>query len=540
MFVVFRLLFICFLSVPVFVLGSGVGYSGGSWINTAVAHESSSGKVKNVILMIGDGMGVQQVSLAVLYRQLSKNKMKPLALEQLLEQEANGLVRTSSYGDIVTDSAAAATVMACGLKTRNEMVGLDPKGYPCETVLEKAEKIGKATGLVSTTRITHATPAAFVGHQPFRDMENEIAVDIVEGHEVDVLLSGGIRHFIPQYKSDAVAMKASDLAECADLDSSLDGKSKRSDSKNLIQSAQGKGYQFVCNRNQLQGIKADAQTKVLGLFSSSVMPMIQEREKISTLPSLSDMTESALEILSKKENGFFLMVEGGLIDYAGHDNDAGTLLQETLDFDKALRVVLDFAEKHQDTLVLVTADHETGGFGFAYGKKTGLEMVLPSGLKYTKPYDFADFAVFSYLDTQKMSFRAMLEPIEKKLYSENKQKGSEYGMSQAVAELIKVVETQSKYRLTPAMAEEVLTRKPGKKDAEPHDFSSFYVHESVHPDLLGRVVADQNHVVWATGTHTSTPVPIMAVGPSRYTDKVRGFIDNTEIAKIIEQALKNP
>ncbi len=530
---------ICVLFVLSFVSGGTLDRSGDFWIRAAQAHESSPKKVKNVILMIGDGMGVQQVSLAVLYRQLSKSRMDPLALERLLESKASGLVRTSSYGDIVTDSAAAATVMACGLKTRNEVVGLDPKGYPCETVLEKAEKMGKATGLVSTTRITHATPAAFVAHQPFRDMENEIAVDIVEGHEVDVLLSGGIRHFIPQYKSDTVAMKASDLTECAGLDPKLDGKSKRSDSKNLVQSAQSKGYQFVCSRDQLKEIKPNAETKILGLFANSVMPMIQEREKISTLPSLSDMTVSALEILSKKDNGFFLMVEGGLIDYAGHDNDAGTLLQETLDFDKALQVVLEFAEKHQDTLVLVTADHETGGFGFAYGKKTGFEMILPSGLKYTKPYDFADFSIFSYLDTQKMSFRAMLEPIEKKLYGENKEKNSGYGMSQAMAELIEVVESQSKYRLTPAMAEQVLTRKSGKKDAEPHDFASFYVHESVHPDLLGRAVADQNHVVWAAGTHTSTPVPIMAVGPSHYTDRVRGFIDNTEIAKIIEQALKN-
>jgi alkaline phosphatase len=151
--------------------------------------------VKNVIFMIGDGMGVQQVSQAVLYRQLRKENSSPLALEKLLNGKISGLMRTSSYGDIVTDSAAAATAMACGQKVLNETVGLDPNGNPCETVLEKAAKMGKATGLVSTTRITHATPGSFAAHQVFRDLENEIAVDMLEKHDVDVLLSGGLRKF---------------------------------------------------------------------------------------------------------------------------------------------------------------------------------------------------------------------------------------------------------------------------------------------------------------------------------------------------------
>jgi alkaline phosphatase len=499
----------------------------------------SPGEVKNVILMIGDGMGLQQVSLALLYRQLRKPTEPELALEKLMNSKTVGLMRTSSYGDIVTDSAAAATAMACGSKTLNETVGLDTNGYACETVLEKAAKMGKATGLVSNTRLTHATPASFAAHQVFRDMENEIAEDIIERHDVDVLLSGGVGHFIPQLKDEVqgVPMTLNDIKECEKVSGEIGGKSKREDQKNLIATAKSKGYQFVCTREQLEKVSANKQTKVLGLFSNSVFPMIQERERIPTIPNLAELTRKALDILNRKDNGFFLMVEGGLIDYAGHDNDAGTMLKETLDFDQAIQVAVDYVKKHPDTLLIVTADHETGGFGFAYGKKIAFEMALPSGLNYHKPYNFAPFTKFDYLDSQKMSYRAMLEPIEKKLYPKDPAKADpNFGLDQAAQALIKVVEDNSNYRLTQEQAREVLFRKPGKDDAQPHDFADFFVHKSVHPNMMARVLADQNHAVWAAGTHTSTPVPIMAVGPTRYADRVRGFIDNTDVAKIIEDA----
>lgn len=500
---------------------------------------ASGAEVKNVIFMIGDGMGLQQVSEALLYRQLRRPTDPPLAMEKLLNGKNFGLMRTTSYGDIVTDSAAAATAMACGEKVLNETVGLDPNGFPCETVLEKASKMGKATGLVSTTRITHATPASFAAHQVFREMENEIAEDLIEKHDIDVLLSGGTAYLIPQYKDEIKKepLKVSEIAECAGLDPSIDGKSKRQDQKNLIATAKSKGFQFVCKAEQLDKIERGPSSKVLGLFSSSVFPMIQERRKIASIPSLAELTKKSLELLDKKPNGFFLMVEGGLIDYAGHDNDAGTMLQETLDFDDAIRVAMDYAAKHPDTLLIVTADHETGGFGFAYGEKIQFELALPSGLHYHKPYDFAPFTKFDYLINQKQSFRAMLEPLTKKLYPEDPLKiDPRYTLETAAKELLETLKANSNYVLTLDQAKKVLQRQPGAKDAAPEDFPEFYVHASIHPDLLGRATAEQSHVVWAAGTHTSTPVIVMAEGPARYVDRVRGFIDNTEIAKIIEDA----
>ncbi|MFO1462378.1 MAG: alkaline phosphatase [bacterium] len=498
--------------------------------------------VKNVIFMIGDGMGVQQVSQAVLFRQLRKPEDPELSMEKLLKGGHSGLMRTSSYGDIVTDSAAAATAMACGQKVLNESVGLDVNGYPCETVLEKAAKLGKATGLVSTTRITHATPGSFAGHQVFRDMENEIAVDMIEQHDIDVLLSGGVANLIPQYSDEAakVPMKVSDVPECAKLDASIDGKSKREDQKNLLATAAGKGMVFICKAEQLEQLNVGENTKVLGLFSASVFPMIQERRQIASLPSLAALTQKSLDILDKKKNGFFLMVEGGLIDYAGHDNDSGTMLQETLDFDAAIGVAVAYVQQHPDTLLIVTADHETGGFGFAYGKSPGIEMTLQSGVKYHKPYDFAAFDKFDYLINQKKSFRAMLEPITKKLYpKEVEPLAPPYTMDTAVKDLLAAVKENTSYELSPEQAQAILSRKPGAKDAEPEDFPEFYVHSSIHPDLMGREVAAQNHSVWAAGTHTSTPVLVMAQGPEPYSSRVRGFIDNTDIAKLIDDAFNN-
>lgn len=500
--------------------------------------QADSGTVKSVIFLIGDGMGIQQVSQAVLYRQLRKSSDRELALEKLMSGKMSGLMRTTSYGDIVTDSAAAATAMACGQKVLNETVGLDANGYPCETILEKAAKMGKGTGLVSTTRITHATPGSFAAHQVNRDMENEIAEDMIERHDVDVLLSGGSAFFIPQYKDEIKkeALRVSDLEECAGLDASIDGTSKREDQKNLIATAKGKKYQFVCTDRQLDAIESAPDSKVLGLFGASVLPMVQERRRVASLPSLAKMTQRALDVLAKKPNGFFLMVEGGLIDYAGHDNDAGTMLQETLDFDEAIQVALNYAEANPDTLVVVTADHETGGFGFAYGKNIDFEMALPSGLRYHKPYDFAPFTKFDFLINQKKSFRAILYPILEKLYSREAGKTSPYTLDMAARDLMADVKASTDYELTETQAKEVLFRKPGKDDAEPEDFSEFFVHASIHPNMLGRATAVQNNVVWASGTHTATPVLVLAAGPKRYAERVQGFIDNVDLAKLFEDA----
>ncbi len=494
-------------------------------------------KVKSIIFMIGDGMGVNQVSQAIMYRQMRQTMAPELNLEKLTKG-ANGLMTTYTFDDIVTDSASAATAMACGQKVLSEVMGITPDGYPCETILEKAAKLGKGTGLVSTTRLTHATPGAFASHQVSRHMENDIAIDHIEKHNIDVFLDGGMQFLTPQYKDPATktAFKMSDLPECAGIDASIDGSSKREDQKNLVDVAKQKGYKFACTNQQLSQINtSEANLKVLGVFSNSVFPMIQERRQIATIPPLATMTDKALEILDKKPEGFFLMVEGGLIDYAGHDNDPGAMLQETLDFDAAIGVAMEYVQKHPDTLLVVTADHETGGFGFSYAKQEKVETILPSSLVHSEKYNFAPHERYDLLMKQQKSFRAMVQPITKKLYPE-KDKGAPIAMVDAVKMLKEDLTKNSVYQLTDEDIKTALTRKPNAKDFETCDFKDFYVYDPLHADAIGRAVAKQTSTVWATGTHTAAPVMVFAFGPEKYANLVEGLIDNTDIGKIMEAA----
>src|SRR5690606_636136 len=241
----------------------------------------------------------------------------------------------------------------------SEMIGLNARGDRVETVLQQAKRLGKASGLVSDTRITHATPASFAAHQIHRRLANAIATDLLHSG-VDVMLAGALRYFLPQ-DSALISYEQQQNILAAGLPLS----SKRTDARNVLTEAEQQGYQLAFNREQLQAVDT---FPVLGLFASSALPdaLLEKSQPQRTQPSLTEMTEAVLNLLSQHEQGFFLMVEGGQIDWAGHNNDAGGLLHELLRFDEAIQVVVNWAEKRNDTLVILTADHETGGFGFSY------------------------------------------------------------------------------------------------------------------------------------------------------------------------------
>ncbi|MFO1463687.1 MAG: alkaline phosphatase [bacterium] len=529
-------------------------------------------EVKNVILLVGSGMGPQQIGEVVQYRRLRKPIEDKLALEQLLDQRMMGMVATNSYLDIVTDTAAANTAMACGLKARNNTVGLDPNGKPCTTVLEQAQALGKGTGVVSNARLSGPGVAPYLAHHIASEEENEIATKIFADPKVDVLLAGGAERLLPQNKATAQlsvqdrakitgsvidrlpdrvididpgvfvpvtpganpnAMKLSDLSECSGLDPALDGASRREDQSNLIENAKSKGYQFVCKGAALAEIPAAADTKLLGLFSAGSFPRSPDRRGLSDLPSLADLTRKAIEVLDKKPNGFLLVVQGGLTDQVARENDAGTLLQEGLDFDAALKAALEYAGSRNDTLVLVTSDHETGGFGFAYAKGRGSELTLPSGDHYDAPYDYAPATRYDALIEQKKSFYKMTWEVAEKLYAT----GSSLGLEEAGQMLVDDFQANTPFKLNLNQAKMVLEKAPGADSAQTLDFPQFYVGDNVHANLLGRATATQTSAVWASGTSTSTPVLILASGPVRYADQVRGFIDNSDIGKIIAKAL---
>ncbi len=267
---------------------------------------------KNVIFLIGDGMGFSQVTLARIVHE------KPLALDAF---PATGFQLSHSADHCVTDSAAAATALASGAKTNNFAIGLGPDGRPLETILEQARKLGKATALVTTSKITHATPACFAAHVEHRSKERDIAKQYLDAG-VDVLLGGGEEFF-----DEALQRAFAD-----------------------------QGYAILKNADALA--KWDG-AKALGLFDRDHVPYVLDRG--AACPSLVDMTRRALAALSKSDRGFFLMVEGARIDMACHASDAASSVREMLEFDAVCALAADFAGKDGRTLVVVTADHATGG-----------------------------------------------------------------------------------------------------------------------------------------------------------------------------------
>ena len=280
-------------------------------------------KIKNVILLIADGTGIAQISSGQL------NLVGPDGYLNLQRMPVTGIVKTQSSNSLITDSAAGATAYSCGLKTDNGMIAFLPDGSFCKTLLELAEEKGMSTGLVATSTITHATPASFAAHVRSRGSQAEIAEQYIESG-AEVFLGGGREFFIPQDQEG----------------------SSRKDDRNLIEEFENVGYDYVSTVEEMQNSVSD---KLLGLFANSGM------DSENRTPTLEEMTNTALSKLQSNENGFFLMVEGSQIDWGGHGNDSEYVIREMKDFDNAVKAALEYAEKDGETLVVLTADHETGG-----------------------------------------------------------------------------------------------------------------------------------------------------------------------------------
>ena len=272
-------------------------------------------EIRNIVFMIGDGMGIPAVSAAMTVSD------HPLNIERC---NVIGLQKTNSSDKYITDSAAAGTALATGNKTKNGVIGMNSQGNRVKSILEIAEEHGLATGLVSTASVTHATPASFIAHQLSRGSYEDIALDFLKT-DIDVFIGGGYDHF-----------------------------AKRKDNLNLIDSLKVRGYEVDTAMNVI--LKSTA-LKLAGLTA----PVHNPYRLKGRGDMLSASSGKAIEILNKNPKGFFLMIEGSQIDWAGHANTADTLIDETLDFDKAVGRVLDFAQQDGHTLVIITADHETGG-----------------------------------------------------------------------------------------------------------------------------------------------------------------------------------
>lgn len=280
-----------------------------------IVRQKNVNKPKNIILMIGDGM-----SLSTLYTAWVANRGQ-LNIENC---EYTGLSKTYSASDLITDSGAGGTAIAIGYKTKNGYVGVDANEQPRLSILEIANINKLSTGLVVTCNILDATPSDFIAKINDRDKWDEIALQYVN-NEVDFVCGGGWENF--KHKNDR---------------------------RDLINELAGKGYQIP---NSVEELEKITEGKVFALIAKDALPPSKIRGEV-----LSNTSEKAIEILNKNEKGFFLMIEGSMIDDGGHNNNLEQMIDETLDFDKAIGKVLKWAAEDGQTLVVITADHECGGW----------------------------------------------------------------------------------------------------------------------------------------------------------------------------------
>ena len=424
------------------------------WIFYPVPNCVAAPTAKNVIVLIADGCASEQYTFARWF------KGESLCLDAIQV----GAVKTHIADSVVADSAPAASAFATGIRTSDKFISVGPHGNtistvpvppenvrfrPMATVLEGAKCSKKSTGLVSTSRVSHATPAAYASHVPVRDLEEDIMEQMVY-QNIDVVFGGGRRFLLPQGEGG-----------------------KRRDGENLEAVLKNQGYQVIGTRDELKTLK---NSKVFGLFSDSHMAAeIDRSESAPKQPSISEMTRKAIDILSQDPDGFFLMVEGSQIDWACHANDPAHLVHDLLAFDKAVAVALNFAQKNGKTLVLALSDHNTGGFSIGnYRTSSTYSRMTPEAL----------LEPFRNMKTSAHSLWKMIEA------DETEQKIKE------------VVRSSWGLDITRTDAEQLL--------ALARRYKAYHTPHYAFGEYL---CARYTTVGWSTHGHTGGDVPLFAYGP---------------------------
>lgn len=342
-------------------------------------------KVKNVIYLIGDGMGFGAVSSLL----LSEDSVTGFELAPVI-----GLSETCSANNYVTDSPAGGTALASGIRTKNGYLGVDPDGKPLTSVLRKAQALGKRSGIVVNTVLTEATPAAFYAGVTSRSMSFEIARQFTES-EVDVAIGSGLQAFIN--RPDSVDLTATLIEKGYDV--YLDWKTVLNTSSDKFVGILPMGD--VHRRNKSSNTTAGAADGAEVCLAAKLAAASEEDMDTVRLSEptlyLEKATAKALDVLSRNnEHGFFLMIESAIIDGYGHNNDSDGMIEEMKEFDGTLRRLIAYVEQHPETLLVVTADHETGGTGVAYkgfevGSKTPVQLSFS-----TKGHTGTVVPVFAY------------------------------------------------------------------------------------------------------------------------------------------------
>ncbi len=424
-----------------------------------------AGEVKNIIWVVGDGMGPELMGFfmqGVRYGNVSGYPQKISHLEKLTQKGEIGMFFNNTYDTIVTDSAASATQMATGAYSRPGVVGQNYNYAPVPTLLELAKKKGKSVGVITDSYVTDATPAGFSAHASNRGEKRSIARQQIE-LGLDVISGGGLKYFTTRENAD------------------------------LLQYAKRKGYQVAKNKEELARIKTG---KLLGLYAEEALPMSVEMVHYPHLPSLTEQVQKSIELMEKDPDGFVLMVEAGKIDWAAHSNDAGGVWAEMKVLDEALAYIKQYADEHPETLVYINADHDTGLGAFTYqhlDRQKVLKKTAQGEALYSGDMDYASFKQYELFEKQKRSLSYVQEELER----------------------IPVIER------TPSLVQAKLSEALGYTV----DVSGF---KDLH-DVAGilRQLDLARGLMWATKNHSSAMLLSIAYGPE--ADKFTGVYHNTDI-----------
>ncbi len=459
-----------------------------------LAATAFAGAPKYVFYFIGDGLGPTQRMAAEYFHKMEVKD--PEAKLTMNSFPSSALVTTFSDNTLITDSAAGGTALACGYKTTNGYIAKLPDGTDIKTLAEAAHDNGYAVGIVTTTRLTHATPASFSAHNTDRNAANEIAVDQADSG-FEFFAGGGYRQYLPK-------------------DNALGLKTKRKDNKDVVKMFADQGYTtFVgdSSRDAFRAFKPKKGDKVFAALAYSHLPYEVERRhstlKENKIPALSELTEKAVETLSVQDKPFFLMVEGGRIDHAAHAHDPMSTILDTIALDESIRVALEFYKKHpKETLIVTAADHETGGvaLGISLDSK-GYFLNLKELQKVNVSAEDNLDRFYNKLAKKEANIEkrhaAFIDYVEKhwgltdRTPAENKILTDAMNVQDANQSLPKAEKTRYGYSYTPTMV------------------------------AVTDLVSQRARVFWTSFVHTGTYIPASSIGVG--AERFNGFIDNTDI-----------
>jgi alkaline phosphatase len=444
--------------------------------------QTTASKPKNIIILFADGTTNAQYEFG--RYSSTQLRQQSFAVTDLVMTKGNyQLMKTESANYFVTDSAAAASAMSIGYKVNNGAISVTPDGSSPPTLMRRAKDYGKRIGLISTAPIYDASPAAFSVHAKSR-RDNESIVNQYLELQPDVLLGGGYDYFLPNTEPGG----------------------KRQDGKNMIKAFQDKGYQYINSPTQLPQINTK---KVLGLFAEEDLDYEIDRNS-QEIPNLSQMLSSALKVLNVKTSekgnqGFVLFIENENTDSAGHQNDVAALMRDLWAFDDAVKVALEFQKLNPDTLLIVTGDHETGGFSPTYGRKN----LSPAG---SSNYLNIELTQLKQIERFTMS----LNEFSDRLKAKTKQNISREELGAYLTQLIQ--DGFPGLVLDDDLREKILSQ--GQLGPNSNYLPS---------NILALAIARQTGFYWGSSGHTPAPITVAAIGPG--SSIFKGIDDNTEFAK---------